>query len=135
MISWLLEKKHNHSDHNQALAILLDTARSCNVRLNYEKLQYKKNEVDFFVEIYTTRSCKTAQSKVAAITTMPAPTCKKQVQSFLAWSTIHPNSQHGLWELVEPIGELSKEKVPFNWGSEHKLHLIWWKSRLPAPQY
>ena len=33
-------KKHNHSDHDQALTILLDTAKCCNVQLNYEKLQY-----------------------------------------------------------------------------------------------
>ena len=27
----IVGKKHNHSDHDQALTILLDTARSCNV--------------------------------------------------------------------------------------------------------
>ena len=32
-------KKHNHSNPDQALTVLLDTARSCNVKLNYEKLQ------------------------------------------------------------------------------------------------
>ena len=46
----IVGKDHNHSDHDQALTILLDTARSCNVQLNYEKLQYKKDEVDFFGE-------------------------------------------------------------------------------------
>ena len=39
-------KKHNHSDHDQALTTLLETQRRGNVKLNYEKLQYKK-EVDF----------------------------------------------------------------------------------------
>ena len=76
-------KKHNHSNHDQALTIFIDTARSCNVQLNYEKLQCKKDEVDFFGETYTTSGCKPAQSKVSAITAMPAPTCKKQVQLFI----------------------------------------------------
>ena len=40
--------KQNHSDHDQALTILLKTARRCNVKLNYEKLQYKKDEIDFW---------------------------------------------------------------------------------------
>ena len=40
--------KPSHSDHDQALTTLLETARKCNVQLNYEKLQYKKQEVDFF---------------------------------------------------------------------------------------
>ena len=43
----ILGKKPNDSNHDQALTTLLETARSCNMLLNYEKLQYKKQEVDF----------------------------------------------------------------------------------------
>ena len=72
-------KKQNHRDHDLALAILLETARKCNVHLNYDKLQYK-TEVDFFGETYMTSGCKPAQTKVSAITSMPEPSCKNQVQ-------------------------------------------------------
>ena len=34
-------RQHNHRDHDQGFTILLETARKCNVRLNYDKLQYK----------------------------------------------------------------------------------------------
>ena len=34
-------KMQNHRNHNQALITLLQTEKACNVRLNYEKLQYK----------------------------------------------------------------------------------------------
>ena len=34
----IVGKRTNHSNHNQELATLLDTARKCNVLLNYEKL-------------------------------------------------------------------------------------------------
>ena len=79
----IVSKQQNHRDHDIALTTLLETARKCNVRLNFDKLKYKKTEVDFFGETYTTSGCKPAQSKVSAITEMPAPTCKKQVQSFI----------------------------------------------------
>ena len=46
----IVGKKQNHSDHDQALTTLLETARKCNVQLNYEKLQYKKQEEDFSVK-------------------------------------------------------------------------------------
>ena len=46
----IVGKKPSHSDHDQALTTLLETARKCNVQLNYEKLQYKKQEVDFLVK-------------------------------------------------------------------------------------
>ena len=116
----IVGKKYIHSDHDQALTILLDTARCCNVQLIYEKLQYKKDEVDFYGENYTTSGHKPAQSKVTAISAMPAPTHKKQVQSFIGM--INYLSKLSIWlsELAEPIRELSKEKVPFNWGPEHQ---------------
>ena len=72
----MVGKKPNHSDHDQALTILLETARRCNVRLNYEKLQYKKEEVDFFGETYITTGCKPDQSKVLVITKMPVSTSR-----------------------------------------------------------
>ena len=37
----VLGKLQNHRDHDQTLTTLLDTARRCNIRLNYDKLQYK----------------------------------------------------------------------------------------------
>ena len=46
----IVGKKSSHSNHDQALTTLLETARKCNVQLNYEKLQYKKHEVDFSVK-------------------------------------------------------------------------------------
>ena len=80
--------------------------------MNYEKLQYRQTEVEFFGETYTVNGCKPAQSKVKAIVEMPSPNCKKQVQSFMIFAHLS--------EFAEPICEMSKEKVPFNWGPEHE---------------
>ena len=76
-------KQQNHRDHDTALTNLLETARKCNICLNFNKLRYKKKEVDFLGQTYTTDGCKPAQSKVSAISEMPPPTCKKQIQSFI----------------------------------------------------
>ena len=54
----IVGKKPNHSDHDQALTALLETDRKCNVQLNYKKVQYKKQEVDFFGKTNITISCK-----------------------------------------------------------------------------
>ena len=84
--------KPDHSDHNQAFTSLLQTAQKCNVKLNYDKWQYEKDEVDFFCETYTTSSCKPSAGKVSAITAMPPPTNKKQVQSFIGMINSYPIS-------------------------------------------
>ena len=40
-------KQPNHKDNDVALKNLLETARRCNIRLNFDKLQYKKTESQF----------------------------------------------------------------------------------------
>ena len=112
-------KQNNHKDHDIALTQLLKTAREWNVRLNYDKLQYKQTEVDFFGKTYTIDGRKPSQSKVNAIQEMPLPQSKKQVQSFIGMVNFLSKFSAHLSELAEPIRELAKERVPFNWGPEH----------------
>ena len=69
----IVDKKPNHSNHDHALTTLLETARRCNVQLNYEKLQYEKQEVNFSVKV-------TTQAVANLIRT---PINKKQVQPFI----------------------------------------------------
>ena len=57
-------KMQNHNDHDQALTTLLDTAGKCNVRINYEKLQYKQEEVEFFGETYTVNDASQHKAKL-----------------------------------------------------------------------
>ena len=110
----------NHWDHDVALTNLLETARKSNICLSYDKLAYKKTEVNFFRKTYTTDGCMPAQSKVPAISEMPPPTSKKQVQSFIGMVNYVSKFSARLSELAEPIRELCKDKVPFNWGPEHQ---------------
>ena len=116
----IVGKKPDHRDHDQALTSLLETARHCNVRLNYKKLQYKQSEVEFFGETYAVDGHKSAKGKVQAIVEMPAPSCKKEVQSFIGMINYLSKFYAILSELALPIRELAKEKVAFNWGPEHQ---------------
>ena len=52
--------KPDHSDHDQAFTNLWQTVQKCNVKLNYDKLKCKQDEVEFFDETYTTNSHKTS---------------------------------------------------------------------------
>ena len=101
----VVRKKENHRDHNIAFTTLLHTARKCNVKLNYDKLKFKCKEVNFYGETYTTNGCKPAQDKV---------------QSFIGMINYLTKFSPHLTELSEPVRELTKEKVPYNWGPEHQ---------------
>ena len=98
---------------------LLEITRKCNVQLHYDKLQYKKTEVNFFRETYTTNGHRPAQTKVSTTISMPEPDCKKEVQSFIGMINYLSKFFTRLSDLSECIREQFKEKVPFNWGLEH----------------
>ena len=51
---------------------------------------------------------------------MPSPSSKKEVQSFIGMINYLSKFSPRLTELAEPIRELVKEKLPFNWGPEHQ---------------
>ena len=128
----ILGKKQDHKGHDEALTILLETARQCNVTLNYEKLQYKQTEVEFFGKNYTVDGCKPAKGKVQAIVEMPAPSCKKEVQSFIGMINYLSKFSARLSELALPIRELDKDKVAFNWGPEHQASFKLVKKEIAA---
>ena len=81
---------------------------------------WDSNPVDFFSETYTTIGCKQARSKVSAMTAMPSPTNRKQVHSLIGMINYLSKFLLRLSELAELISELSKDKVPFNFGPEHQ---------------
>ena len=112
--------KQDHSNHDQAFTSLLQTAQKCNIKLNYDKLQYKKDEVDFFGETYTTSGHKPAKSKVSVITALLSLTNKEQVQSFIGMINYSSKFSPRLFKHAESIRELSKDKVPFNWSPGHQ---------------
>ena len=128
----IVGKKQNHNDHDQALTTLLETARRCNVKLNYEKLQYKKEEVYFFTETYTTSGCKPDKNKVSMIPKMPVPMSKKQVQSFIGMINYLSKFAARLAEIAQPIRELAKDKVHFTWGPEHQSAFIQMKKEITS---
>ena len=113
--------KDDHSDHDLALTKLLQTAKQNNVKLNFEKLQYKKHEVTFFGENYTTQGRKPDPKKIKAIVKMKQPDNKKEMQTFLGMVQYLQKFTPCLSVLAEPLQDLIKTNSPYIWGPEHTI--------------
>ena len=118
----VIRKNYNHKDHDLAFTTLLQTARRCNIKLNYDKLKFKCTEVNFYGKTYTTHACKPAQNRITAIIKMPPPTSKKEVHSFIGMVNYLTKFSPRLTELSEPIRELIKEKVLLTGAQSTKNH-------------
>ena len=75
--------QEDEQDHDKAFSQLLETTKKNNIKLNFDKIQYKQKEVEFFSETYTTQGCKPSDMKVRAITEMLQPTTLKDLHTFL----------------------------------------------------
>ena len=63
---------------------------------------------------------------------MPAPTNKKQVQSFIGMVNYLSKFSARLSEIAEPIRELAKDKIPFNRGPEHQSSFTQMKAEITS---
>ena len=113
--------KEDHSDHDLALTKLLQTAQKNTVKLNFDMLQYKKHEVTFFGENYTTQGRKPDPKKIKAIVKMKQPETRKEMQTFLGMVQYLQKFTPQLSVLAEPLRDLIKTNSPHVWGPEHTI--------------
>ena len=71
------------SDHDEALDKFLQVTQKHGLCLGFDKIQYKKDEINFYMDMYTVNGHKPAKEKKKAIAEMPMPTNVKELQSFL----------------------------------------------------
>ena len=98
---------------------LLETTKKNNMKLNFDKIQYKQKEVEFFGETYTTQGCKPSDTKVKAITEMPKPANLKELQTFLGKVQYLSKFSPRIAEIAEPLWDLMKKHAPYAWGPEY----------------
>ena len=88
----IVGKKPNQSDHDQALTAWIETARGCNGWLNYEKLQYKKQEVDFLVKHMPRAVTSLIRTKSQQSLRCLLLQTRNKYNHFLEWSATCPSS-------------------------------------------
>ena len=65
--------QEDERDHDKAFTQLLETAKKNNIKINFDKIQYKQKEVEFFGKTYMTQGCKPSNAKFKVITETPKP--------------------------------------------------------------
>ena len=92
--------------------MLLETVKRNNIKLNFDKIQYKQKEVEFFSETYMTQGCKPSDTKAKAITEMPKPKTLKDLQTFLGMVQYLSKFSSRIAETAEPLRDLTKNHAP-----------------------
>ena len=90
------------------------------IKLDFDKIQYKQQEVEFFSKTYMTQGHKPSDTKVNAITEMPKPTTLKDLQTFLGMVQYLSKFSPRITGIAEPLRDLMKKHALYAW--EPKLN-------------
>ena len=109
----------DEQDHDHAFTKLIETMKKNNIKLSFDKIQYKQKEVEFCGKTYTTQGCKPSDTKAKAITEMPKPANLKDLKTFLELVQYLSKFSPRIAEIAEPLWDLMKKHAPCAWGPEH----------------
>ena len=108
-------------DHDNHLINVLETARKNNVKFNPDNFQFKVPEASFFGMKWTAEALRVDENKVQSIVTMEPPKDVKELQSLLGMINYLNRFSPILAQTSQPIRNLAKKDVPFQWQSEQQL--------------
>ncbi|XP_053403100.1 uncharacterized protein K02A2.6-like [Mercenaria mercenaria] len=106
-------------DHDNNMQKLLERCQERGIKLNRDKFQLHKTEMQFVGHLLTDKGVQADPSKIEAITKMPKPTDKKAVQRLLGLVNYLAKFLDKLSEMCEPLRQLTRKDVVFNWTHEH----------------
>ena len=106
--------------HLDTVKMVLDTARRNNLKLNKDKCLLGVNQLVFLGDLLTNDGVKPDPKKVSAIVNMPAPEDKTGVHRFLGMLNYVGKWIPELSQRSEPLRNLMKKDVHFEWNHEHQ---------------
>ena len=110
-------------EHDSILQQVLERAKECNVRFNFDKLQLRVSEVKYLGTIITADGMKPDPDKVRAIMDIPTPTEKADVRRLLGMINFLASHIPNMSMTTAPLRDLLKTNVHFHWDLQHEAAL------------
>ncbi len=116
----ILVAGRDEAHHNKVLKEVLQRATNYNLKLNFEKVKVRKNEVPYVGHIISAEGLKPDPEKIKAVRDMPAPESKESVRRFLGFVQYLAKFLPMLAEVEVPLRELTKDKAIFHWDAPQR---------------
>ncbi|XP_072169003.1 uncharacterized protein [Diadema setosum] len=108
------------AEHDRNLLHLMNAAKKHGLTFNSSKCNIKQNRVTFFGNVYTKDGIKPDPKKVSDLQSLPAPTCKTELQQFLGMMTyLSPFIKDFSTKSAE-LRDLLKKNADFLWEVHHQ---------------
>ena len=107
-------------DHEVAVYSKLEQCQDVNLKLNKDKFHFRCTSILFFGKVVSRKGIQPDPQKVRALTQMPAPKNKQEVQSFLGIINYLGKFSPGTAEVCEPLRKLTSTRMAWTWNASYQ---------------
>ena len=126
------------ADHNIKLREVLDRLRTYRLKLQLEKCEFLRKEVNYLGHQIMKAGVKLDPQKVATITSYPTPTSVKELKTFCRMISYYCRFIPNCSRIAFPLHKLLKKDAKFEWKPEQEHAFQHFKAKLtsqPILQY
>ena len=110
----------NRADHNEAVYSVLRKCQDVNLKLNKEKCHFRCTSVLFFGEVVLREGIQPDPQKVRALTNMPVPKNKKELQAFLGIINYLGKFSPDTAEVCKLLYKITSCKTTWTWNASYQ---------------
>ena len=101
----------NGAEHDAVVHKVLQRCKEVNLKSNKEKCHFRCTAIPFFGEMILRRGVQLDPQKIKALTDMPVPNNKKELQAFLGIINYLGKFSPGTPDVCDPLHKLTSSKV------------------------
>ena len=98
-------------DHDEAVYNVLRWCKDVNLKLNKDKCHFRCISIPFFGEVVSREGIQWDPQKIRALTEMPAPKNKRELQAFLGIINYLGKFSPGMSKTCKPLRKLMSSKT------------------------
>jgi len=106
--------------HQEITRRVLELLRENQLFLKPDKCEFQKTKVEYLGVIISHNSVEMDPVKVAGVAEWPAPSTKKEVQSFLGFTNFYRRFIRDFSRHARPLFDLTKNDAKFRWSTEEQ---------------
>ena len=104
-------------EHQSHVQTVLTKLQKAGLQLNIEKCEFNVKEVKYLGLIIAKGEIQIDSAKITVIANWEAPTCVKDVQSFLSFANFYRRFIKSFSQLAGPLTALTRKDIKFDWSS------------------
>ncbi|XP_076660488.1 uncharacterized protein LOC143363841, partial [Halictus rubicundus] len=106
--------------HNENLAMVLQRLRELGLKIQPDKCEFLKPELEYLGHLVTAEGVKPNPKKILAVERFKVPTTPTEIKSFLGLSGHYRKFIRNFSKIAKPLTDLTQKDVPFHWTDKQQ---------------